>query len=164
MNIFVANLNYQLQEDELGDLFESYGAVDSVKIILDRDTGRSRGFGFVEMADDEEAGEAIKALNGHELSGRELVVKEAEERRERSNSRRFWFYNIEDRTVCYESRPLKAGFFYAPVFPVFYGTALNIFWGNTFAFLYCASIGIFRAIDKALTAEPAKPGAKAAKI
>lgn len=89
MNIFVANLNYQLQEDELGDLFESYGAVDSVKIILDRDTGRSRGFGFVEMADDEEAGEAIKALNGHELSGRELVVKEAEERRERSNSRRF---------------------------------------------------------------------------
>ena len=87
MNIFFANLNYQLQEDELGDLFESYGEVDNVKIILDRDTGRSRGFGFVEMTDDSEAREAINALNGHELSGREIVVKEAEERRERRNNR-----------------------------------------------------------------------------
>ncbi len=89
MNIFVANLNYQLQEDELSELFESYGAVDSVKIILDRDTGRSRGFGFVEMANDGEGNDAIQNLNGHELNGRALVVKEAEERKERRNDRRF---------------------------------------------------------------------------
>ncbi len=89
MNIFVANLNYQLQEDELSELFEGYGAVDSVKIILDRDTGRSRGFGFVEMTNDNEGNDAIESLNGHELNGRALVVKQAEERKERRNDRRF---------------------------------------------------------------------------
>lgn len=80
MNIFVAKLNFRTEEDQLRQLFEGYGEVDSVKIIMDRDTGRSKGFGFVEMPDDEEAMNAINDLNDREFDGRDIVVKKARPR------------------------------------------------------------------------------------
>ena len=80
MNIFVAKLNYDTREGTLQGLFEEYGTVDSVKIIQDRDTGRSKGFGFVEMADDAEGQAAIDGLNDTEVDGRTIVVKKAEPR------------------------------------------------------------------------------------
>jgi len=85
MNIFVAKLNYDTQEDNLRIVFEQFGAVDSVKIIMDKFSGRSKGFGFVEMEDDEEASAAIDSLNDSELDGRTIVVKKAKPRE--SNSR-----------------------------------------------------------------------------
>lgn len=81
MNIFVAKLNYRTREDSLKSLFENFGTVTSVKIILDRDTGRSKGYGFVEMEDDEAGRQAINELNGSEFDGREIVVKESTPRR-----------------------------------------------------------------------------------
>ncbi|MBI4876197.1 MAG: RNA-binding protein [Acidobacteria bacterium] len=75
--IFVGNLDFSAREDELRQLFESYGAVDSVRILTDRDTGRSRGFGFVEMATDSEADAAISALDSRDWNGRALRVNEA---------------------------------------------------------------------------------------
>lgn len=83
MNIFVAKLNYDTQESDLQYAFEEFGAVDSAKIIMDRSTGRSKGFGFVEMPNDDEANEAIRQLNDQELDGRTIVVKEAEPRENR---------------------------------------------------------------------------------
>ena len=80
MNIFVAKLNFRTDDDQLRELFEQYGEVDSAKIILDRDTGRSRGFAFVEMPDEEAGQAAIAALNGTEFDGFEIVVKKAEPR------------------------------------------------------------------------------------
>jgi len=88
MNIFVAKLNYDTSSHDLEDAFAEYGDVSSAKVIMDRDTGRSKGFGFVEMDNDEEAQNAINGLNDTELDGRTIVVKKAEPRREnRSNSR-----------------------------------------------------------------------------
>ncbi len=84
-NIYVGNLSWSLSEDELRETFEEYGNVSSCKIISDRDTGRSRGFAFVEMDEDGEAEAAIEALNGYELGGRNLRVNEARPREERSN-------------------------------------------------------------------------------
>ena len=83
MNIFIGSLAYAATESELRELFESHGEVVSAKIITDRDTGRSKGFGFVEMADKAEGQNAIEALNGVELAGREIVVNEARPREER---------------------------------------------------------------------------------
>ncbi|TXB69468.1 RNA recognition motif domain-containing protein [Phaeodactylibacter luteus] len=83
MNIFVARLNYDTQENDLQYAFEEFGAVDSVKIIMDKMTGRSKGFGFVEMPNDDEARAAIKGLDNVELDGRTIVVKEAEPRENR---------------------------------------------------------------------------------
>ena len=83
MNIFVAKLNYDTDEYTLKEAFEAFGEVDSVKIIMDRDTGRSKGFGFVEMADDEEGMAAINNLNDSSLDGRTIVVKKAEPRENR---------------------------------------------------------------------------------
>lgn len=77
MNIFVAKLNYATSEDALRQAFEEFGTVDSAKVIMDRDTQRSKGFGFVEMPDDSEANEAISNLNETELDGRTIVVKKA---------------------------------------------------------------------------------------
>lgn len=77
MNIYIGNLNYRVREDDLRQVMEAYGAVDSVKIIKYRETGKSKGFGFVEMADDEAAKKAIEELNEKELQGRQMVVKEA---------------------------------------------------------------------------------------
>jgi len=80
--IYVGNLSYEATEDELRDLFAAHGTVESVAIVTDRMTGRPRGFGFVEMADDAEARAAIDALNGTDLGGRTLTVNEARPRAE----------------------------------------------------------------------------------
>ena len=76
-NIFVGNLNFNTSEDELRHMFEAYGQVDRVSILTDRETGRSRGFAFVEMVNAEEGDKAITALNGTQLGGRTLNVNEA---------------------------------------------------------------------------------------
>ncbi len=85
MNIFVAKLDFQSQESSLRTLFEGYGEVDSVKIIMDKFTGKSKGFGFVEMPNDEEARAAIDGLNEQEFDGRTIVVKESEPRPKRND-------------------------------------------------------------------------------
>lgn len=84
MNIFVAKLNFDTQESDLRAGFEAFGVVDSVKIIMDKFTGRSKGFGFVEMPNSDEAQAAIDDLNDQEFDGRTIVVKEAEDRGRRS--------------------------------------------------------------------------------
>ena len=76
-NIFVGNLDFAATESSVRELFASYGNVERVNIVTDRDTGRSRGFAFVEMTDASEADRAIAALNGHEVNGRSLNVNEA---------------------------------------------------------------------------------------
>jgi len=80
MNIYVGNLAFSLTEDELRDAFAAHGDVSSAKIISDRDTGRSKGFGFVEMPNDSEANAAIEDINGKDLSGRPVRVNEARPR------------------------------------------------------------------------------------
>ncbi|HVO99639.1 MAG TPA: RNA-binding protein [Bryobacteraceae bacterium] len=82
-NIFVGNLSFGATEDAVRSLFEQYGAVDRVSIVTDRDTGRAKGFGFVEMAGDAEAERAINSLNGHELDGRNLTINEARPKEDR---------------------------------------------------------------------------------
>lgn len=82
MNIYVGNLSYSLTEDKLKDLFGQYGEVTSAKIIIDKITGKSKGFGFVEMATSDEAQAAISELNGKEIDGRQLRVSEARAREE----------------------------------------------------------------------------------
>jgi RNA recognition motif-containing protein len=84
-NIFVGNLNFNTSEDDLRQAFEAHGQVDRVSIMTDRETGRSRGFGFVEMTNAEEAERAIAALNGSQLGGRTLNVNEARPKPERSS-------------------------------------------------------------------------------
>ena len=81
MNIYIGNLNYRVRESDLQQILEEYGVVDSVKIIIDRDTRRSKGFAFVEMPEDSEAQNAIRDLNGATYEGRQMVVKEAIPRR-----------------------------------------------------------------------------------
>jgi RNA recognition motif-containing protein len=82
-NIFVGNLDFNTSEDELRKLFEAHGQVDRVSIMTDRDTGRSRGFGFVEMGNTEEGDKAIAALNGTQVGGRTLNVNEARPKTDR---------------------------------------------------------------------------------
>ncbi len=84
MNIYVSNLNYSTKTESLQNLFAQYGEVSSASIIMDRETGRSRGFGFVEMSDDEEARRAIDTLNGAEFEGKVLKVNESRPKPERS--------------------------------------------------------------------------------
>jgi cold-inducible RNA-binding protein len=83
VNIFVGNMAFSVTEQELRDLFAPYGVVERINIITDRETGRPRGFGFVEMADDRAAQAAIMGLNGKEVAGRTLNVSEARQRDER---------------------------------------------------------------------------------
>lgn len=83
MKIFVGSLPFKIEENELREYFEEYGEVTSCKIIIDKLSGRSKGFGFIEMPNDEQAQQAIDELNGAEVEGRTIVVNEAEERRER---------------------------------------------------------------------------------
>ena len=83
-NIFVGNLDFNTSEEELRQAFEGYGQVDRVSIMTDRETGRSRGFGFVEMTNAEDGEKAIAALNGSQLGGRTLNVNEARPKAERS--------------------------------------------------------------------------------
>ena len=77
MNMYVGNLSYNVKESDLGQVMEEYGVVESVKLITDRETRRSKGFAFVEMPESSEASNAIKELNGAEYAGRPMVVKEA---------------------------------------------------------------------------------------
>jgi len=84
-NIFVGNLDFNTSEDELRKLFETHGQVDRVSIMTDRDTGRYRGFGFVEMTSAEDGEKAIAALNGTQVGGRTLNVNEARPKTERSS-------------------------------------------------------------------------------
>ena len=81
--LYVGNLTYGMTDGDLQRLFEAHGSVESVQIIMDRDTGRSKGFGFVEMKTDQEAQAAIQALNGQEVNGRALTVNEARPREDR---------------------------------------------------------------------------------
>ncbi|MCB2194574.1 MAG: RNA-binding protein [Bacteroidetes bacterium] len=83
MNIFIANLNYKVKSEKLQEIFGEYGDVSSAKIIFDRETKRSKGFGFVEMPNDDDALRAIEDLNGVEIEGRQIVVKKANEREEK---------------------------------------------------------------------------------
>jgi RNA recognition motif-containing protein len=87
MNIYVANIPWKATEDQLKQHFSAYGEVTSAKIIMDKVTQRSRGFGFVEMADDGSAKQAITSLNGADFQGKSLVVNEARPREERPNYR-----------------------------------------------------------------------------
>ena len=80
MNIYVSNLSFDVQDEDLKDFFVPYGEVTSAKVIADRETGRSRGFGFVEMEDPSDAKDAIKSLNNSELKGRNIIVNEAKPR------------------------------------------------------------------------------------
>ena len=82
MNIYVGNLSYEANEEDLCQAFDAYGQISSVRVITDRDSGRSKGFGFVEMPNDAEAQSAISGLNGQELQGRSLKVNEARPRSE----------------------------------------------------------------------------------
>src|SRR5258708_38532116 len=82
VRLYVGSLSYQTTEQDLADLFGQFGQVVSATVITDRDTGRSKGFGFVEMANDEEARRAIDQLNGSMLGNRSIIVNEARERRE----------------------------------------------------------------------------------
>lgn len=82
MNIFCGSLPFSIEETELKEIFEEYGEVTSVKIISDKFSGRSKGFGFIEMPDEEQAKKAIEELNGAQIDGRSIVVNKAEERKE----------------------------------------------------------------------------------
>ncbi|PLX30083.1 MAG: RNA-binding protein [Ignavibacteria bacterium] len=90
MNIYVGNISYNITDTQLRETFEEFGAVDSVNIITDRDTGRPKGFAFVEMKDDGEARAAIDKLNGMNLDGRNLNVNEAKPRTPRPSGGSRW--------------------------------------------------------------------------
>jgi cold-inducible RNA-binding protein len=85
--LYVGNLSYETTDNDLQNLFEPHGTVQSAQVIMDRDAGRSKGFGFVEMDSDQQAQAAITALNGHEANGRTLTVNEARPREDRGDSR-----------------------------------------------------------------------------
>jgi len=87
MNIYVGNLPYSVKNDELREAFEAFGAVSSAEVIFDRRTKRSRGYGFVEMDDDQAGRRAIEALNGSDFKGRELRVDESQPREEKAERR-----------------------------------------------------------------------------
>lgn len=86
MNIYTGNLSYNTTDADLREAFEAFGKVTSATVIYDRATGQSKGFGFVEMANNSEADAAIKALNGRDLNGRTIKVNQAEARKERDSS------------------------------------------------------------------------------
>ncbi len=88
MNIFIAGLSYSINDNDLRDLFTEYGEISSAKVIMDRATGRSKGYGFVELADDASAQKAIEELNGAEYDGRTISVSEARPRTEGDRPRR----------------------------------------------------------------------------
>ncbi|ABL65306.1 MAG: RNA-binding protein [Chlorobiaceae bacterium] len=87
MNIYIGNLAYTVSEDDLRDAFSQFGQVDSANIINDKFSGRSKGFGFIEMSNDSEAREAIESMNDQDLKGRTIKVNEAKPREERSERR-----------------------------------------------------------------------------
>lgn len=87
MNIFVAKLPYRINDSELQVIFEAYGEVSSAKVIMDKFDGRSKGFGFVEMPDEDEANNAIRGLDNTEVDGRTIVVKKAQPKKPYRNDR-----------------------------------------------------------------------------
>ncbi len=89
MNIYVGNLSYKVDENDLKEIFAEYGEVSSVKIITDKYSGRSKGFGFITMENNDEAKQAISSLNDREFENRKLVVNEAKPKTENNNSRRY---------------------------------------------------------------------------
>lgn len=89
MNMYVSNLGFHTSDEDLKQLFESFGMVSSAKVITDRDTGNSRGFGFVEMQSADEANRAMDKLNGKEVEGRTISVSVARERERRTDNRRW---------------------------------------------------------------------------
>ena len=86
MNIYVSNLSFHTTEEDLNSMFGKFGAVTSAKIIMDRETGKSRGFGFIEMSSETEGNEAMQALNNKEIEGRALSVSVAREKTDRGGS------------------------------------------------------------------------------
>ena len=86
MNIYVGNISYNSSEEDLGNLFSEYGVVNSVKIVINKHTGRSKGFGFVEMANNEEGSKAVESLDGYDLNGRNLRVDKANDREEKTET------------------------------------------------------------------------------
>ena len=82
MNIYVGNLHYEINEEFLKSVFEEYGVVESAKIIIDKYSGKSKGFGFIEMPDENEGLKAVEALNGKDVKGRNLKVNQAREKSE----------------------------------------------------------------------------------
>lgn len=101
MNIYVSNLSFNVQDDDLRGFFEPYGEVSSAKVIMDRTTGRSRGFGFVEMSDNQSAQNAINALNMGTVDGRQIRVTEA---REKTDAPRNGSFNGNRRSSFNNSR------------------------------------------------------------
>ena len=89
MNIYVSNLSFNIQDEDLQNLFNAYGEVTSAKVITDRSSGRSKGFGFVEMSDDTAAAKAIAELDGTDTDGRTIKVTEARPKEERTNNGSF---------------------------------------------------------------------------
>ena len=89
MNIFIAGLSFKVNDADLAGLFEEYGAISSAKVVVDRQTGRSKGYGFVEMEDEEAAAKAISELNEAEFDGRKISVSEAKPKEERPARRSF---------------------------------------------------------------------------
>jgi RNA recognition motif-containing protein len=85
MNIYIGNLSYKVDENDLRNIFEEYGIVTSVKIIKDKISGKSKGFAFVEMTDNNEANTAIRELNGGELDNRKVIINEARPKRTNNN-------------------------------------------------------------------------------
>ena len=90
MKLYVGNLSFKTTDDTLRQAFEAFGAVSSAQVVLDRETGRSRGFGFVEMSSDDEARKAIEGMNGKNFEGRDLTVNEAKPREAGSGGRGGW--------------------------------------------------------------------------
>ena len=89
MNMYISNLGFQVEDEDLKKRFEADGEVSSAKVIRDRETGKSRGFGFVEMASEEQAGQAMSALNNKEFEGRAMSVSVAREREDRGSRNRW---------------------------------------------------------------------------
>ncbi len=89
MNMYVSNLSFHTTDEDLNTLFSKFGAVSSAKVITDRETGRSRGFGFVDMTSDEEANKAITGLNNKEIEGRQMSVSVAKEKPKRVDNKRW---------------------------------------------------------------------------
>ncbi|HSC37874.1 MAG TPA: RNA-binding protein [Chitinophagaceae bacterium] len=89
MNMYVSNLSFHTADDDLRALFEQYGKVSSAKVITDRATGESRGFGFVEMGSDEEANKAMKGLNNQQVEGRAMAVSVARDKPARTDNKRW---------------------------------------------------------------------------
>src|SRR5213083_1893621 len=110
MKLYVGNLSFETTENDLQDLFEQHGAVNEVRLMMDRMTGKSRGFAFVTMNDGAQANAAMAAVNGHELNGRALTVNEARPREETSTSLRRAAFLLGQSPIALIQQPAPEGF------------------------------------------------------